>query len=167
MIRLDVLGTPAPKGSARAMNIRGKARLIASGSKANEKAMLTFETAIREVVHRQIFGGHRPKVYAPPFGEGVPVSVGIVFRLARPQSHYGTGKNAGILKADAPPWPTSKPDVDKLARHVLDVLTGSLWKDDSQVAELSLRKTYAKPGNEGALIVADIWNPPPAEWRPG
>lgn len=37
---------------------------------------------------------------------------------------------------------TTKPDVDKLSRAILDALTGVVWKDDSQVVELRARKTY-------------------------
>lgn len=159
MIRLDVLGTPAPKGSGRAMLIKGRARFIAGGTSQNAKAMLTFESAIREQVHAHVFGGQRPKEYAPVYPIE-PVSVGIVFRLKRPQSHYGTGKNAAVLKPGLENFPPiTKPDLDKLARHVIDVLTGSVWHDDSQVAELSTRKVYAQPGNEGALIIVDAWRP--------
>ena len=159
VVRLEVLGTPAPKGSGRAMMRGGKARYIPGGSSSNEKAMLTFEGAIREVVHHDVFGGQRPEKYAPQYPAGVPVSVGILFRLKRPKGHYGTGRNAGVLKPDAPIVPTTKPDVDKLARHVIDVLTGSVWHDDAQVAELSTRKVYAQPGNEGALIIVNQWSP--------
>lgn len=37
---------------------------------------------------------------------------------------------------------TTKPDVDKLSRAILDSLTGVVWKDDSQVIELRARKSY-------------------------
>lgn len=37
---------------------------------------------------------------------------------------------------------TTKPDVDKLSRAILDALTGVCWKDDSQVVELRVRKQY-------------------------
>lgn len=37
---------------------------------------------------------------------------------------------------------TTKPDVDKLSRAILDSLTGVVWKDDSQVVELTARKVY-------------------------
>lgn len=41
--------------------------------------------------------------------------------------------------------PVSKPDVDKLARALLDALTGVAWVDDSQVIHLSVSKHYRHP----------------------
>jgi Holliday junction resolvase RusA-like endonuclease len=65
------------------------------------------------------------------------------FVFTRPKSHYGTGKNALNLKPSAPASMTTKPDVDKLARAILDALTGTLYSDDSQVVELKVVKRYA------------------------
>lgn len=156
MIRLDVLGTPAPKGSGRAMLIGGKARFIAGGSSVNAAKMKSFEMAIRERVMLEIYDGQRWNDAAPHYVDKA-LAVAIVFRLARPAGHWGTGKHAGMLKPSAARTPTTKPDVDKLARQVLDVLTGSVWDDDSRIVELLVRKQYATPGREGALIIVDEW----------
>jgi len=157
MIRIDVLGAPAPKGSGRAMLVRGKARFIAGGSKINAAKMETFATEIRNRVAIDVFDGSLPSV--PPYVDR-PLVVAIVFRLARPASHWGAGKHAGTLKPKfASALPTTKPDADKLCRHVLDVLTGLLWDDDARVVELLVRKEYAQPGNEGATILVDEWRP--------
>lgn len=62
-----------------------------------------------------------------------PVEVLVVAWLPRPRSHYGTGRDVGRLRPSAPAFPTTTPDVDKLARVVLDGLTdGGLWRDDAQ-----------------------------------
>src|SRR5690606_17463457 len=53
-----------------------------------------------------------------------PVMVYLDFVMPRPKGHLGTGKNAGQVRAGAPGIPTTKPDIDKLARLVLDALTG-------------------------------------------
>jgi Holliday junction resolvase RusA-like endonuclease len=37
---------------------------------------------------------------------------------------------------------TTKPDADKLARAILDSLTGVCWRDDAQVVDLRARKVY-------------------------
>lgn len=37
---------------------------------------------------------------------------------------------------------TKKPDLDNLAKNIKDALTGSLYKDDSQVFEAHLEKRY-------------------------
>jgi Holliday junction resolvase RusA-like endonuclease len=76
-----------------------------------------------------------------------PVSVEAIFWLKRPQGHYRTGRNAHLLRDSAPDWSCGKPDLDKLARAILDGLTeGGAWKDDGQVASLYVRKRYATPG---------------------
>ena len=66
------------------------------------------------------------------------------FYLPRPKGHHGTGKNAGIVKASAPRFPATKPDIDKLTRSTLDALgEAGVWADDSQVVRLSVSKDYA------------------------
>jgi crossover junction endodeoxyribonuclease RusA len=69
-----------------------------------------------------------------------PVNVHLVFRAARPKAHW---RVAGRLAITAPRRPTTRPDVDKLARAVLDALTGVVFTDDSQVVELVAIKRYA------------------------
>jgi Holliday junction resolvase RusA-like endonuclease len=74
-----------------------------------------------------------------------PVNVNIYFTFARPNSHYGTGRNKAFIKASAPPFPSSHNigDIDKLARACLDALTDAgIWKDDSQVVLLTASKTW-------------------------
>lgn len=46
------------------------------------------------------------------------------------------------------PHKTTKPDIDKLARAVMDALTGVVYRDDSQVVAVSARKvfTFGSPG---------------------
>jgi Holliday junction resolvase RusA-like endonuclease len=69
--------------------------------------------------------------------------VNMVFMFHRPKSHYGTGKNATKRKDSAPKYMTSKPDLDNLAKAVLDALQDvNVIKDDSAVIELNLRKNY-------------------------
>ena len=76
-----------------------------------------------------------------------PVVIRMTFTLPRPKYHFGTGRNADLLKVNAPTLHATRPDADKLMRAVLDALTGVAWTDDSQVARWSGRKQYgARPG---------------------
>lgn len=77
-----------------------------------------------------------------------PVFVIARFYFTRPQGHFGTGRNAGVLKASAPTHPTTRAngDADKLARGLLDALTGICFRDDSQVAVLMVTKHFADTG---------------------
>lgn len=141
MIRLDVIGTPAPKGSARAITIAGRARLVPSSSDTNKRAQAAWVKAIQFAAKRDAHDR---------FFAGVPISVRVTFWLARPKGHY-TKRG---LRPSAPSWPTVRPDADKLARLVLDALTGVLWDDDSRIVSLSARKLYAD-GEPGATI--HVW----------
>jgi Holliday junction resolvase RusA-like endonuclease len=67
------------------------------------------------------------------------------FFLPRPGGHFGTGRNAGHLRPSAPTWPATRPDVDKLARAVLDGVVGILLRDDAQVVQLEASKHYGEP----------------------
>jgi Holliday junction resolvase RusA-like endonuclease len=71
------------------------------------------------------------------------VAVTLRFYTARPQGHYGTGRNAGVLKDRAPARPAKRPDVDKWVRHTLDALTGVVYVDDGQIVQLLAEKRYA------------------------
>lgn len=81
------------------------------------------------------------------------VAVHIVATFARPAAHYGTGRNAQVLKPGAPARPTNRAagDVDKVARLVLDGLdVAGVYGDDAQVAVLRVEKEYGP--TEGTLV---------------
>lgn len=74
-----------------------------------------------------------------------PVSAGITFAFTRPRSHFGTGRNANVLRASAPRYPATRGsgDMDKLCRAVFDALTdAAVWADDSQVVQLDAVKVW-------------------------
>ncbi|MBC9729897.1 RusA family crossover junction endodeoxyribonuclease [Streptomyces sp. TRM68367] len=64
------------------------------------------------------------------------VALSMVFTVARPKSHFGMGRNAGVLRPSAPPRPDKKPDLSKLVRSTEDALTTALvYRDDALVVE--------------------------------
>ena len=71
-----------------------------------------------------------------------PVRLSIDFRMARPQGHFGTGRNAGKLKDSAPFYCAKKPDLTKLTRAVEDAMTGIIWRDDALVISQTTTKRY-------------------------
>ena len=77
-----------------------------------------------------------------------PVEVTMEFSFPRPMSHFGTGKNAGNLKKTAPEFKQSAPDLDKLARAILDSLVqAGVLQDDALVVSLHAEKRYSpRPG---------------------
>jgi Holliday junction resolvase RusA-like endonuclease len=82
-----------------------------------------------------------------------PLVLTLEFRLPRPRSHYGTGRNHARLKPDAPEWPTVKPDALKLARSVEDSLTGVVYRDDAQVVVGTQAKRYTLFGEAPGVLV--------------
>src|SRR4029077_3148309 len=67
-----------------------------------------------------------------PIGDAIGIKV--VFVIERPKNHYGTGKNADVVKPGSPRYPATMPDIDKLLRAIFDALTDAqVWRDDGQV----------------------------------
>jgi Holliday junction resolvase RusA-like endonuclease len=103
-----------------------------------------------------------------------PVNVNIYFTFARPTAHFGTGRNKALIKASAPPFPSSHAigDIDKLVRACLDALTDAgVWKDDSQVVQLHALKVWVGHvlalDRPGAVIDVTDANDPWAADVPG
>jgi Holliday junction resolvase RusA-like endonuclease len=77
------------------------------------------------------------------------LAVAIRFYFTRPKSHFKTGKNSHVMKDTAPLWHTSKPDVDNMAKFLMDSLNKIYWKDDSYIADCWITKQYDdKPRTE-------------------
>lgn len=68
-----------------------------------------------------------------------PLRVCFTFAVTRPKGHV---RKDGSVKPKAPPYPTTRPDVLKLARAVEDALTGVVWQDDSQIVTETILKRY-------------------------
>lgn len=74
-----------------------------------------------------------------------PLSVFITFTFARSKGHWRTGRNAHLLRDNAPTYPVGRQsgDIDKLQRACFDALTDAgIWGDDAQVAGVFARKVY-------------------------
>lgn len=124
-----VPGLAAPKGSARGFVVNGRAVVT-----HDNKRTKSFEHAVRMSA---VAAGLEPRQ------EGW-LQVYLRFVLPRPKAHL---RRDGTVKPSAPERPTVKPDLDKLARTVLDALTGVAYRDDAQVAAISATKLYgAAPG---------------------
>jgi Holliday junction resolvase RusA-like endonuclease len=136
-IEFFAAGQPQTKGSARAFVVKGRA-VVTNDNKKAAAWQGVVSCAARDAGVRLLEG---------------PVAVEAVFLLPRPQGHYRSGKNAHLLREDAPERPAKKPDVDKLARVVLDALTGLAYVDDAQVVSVSASKRWAQ---RGGLVGASV-----------
>ena len=89
-----------------------------------------------------------------------PLLVTMRFYLRRPKSHFGTGRNAAVLKASAPKQHTQKPDLTKFVRSTEDALTGVLWGDDAQIVSQINSKEWAQYGQPvGVEIILEKVQP--------
>lgn len=145
MIRFDVIGTPAPKGSPKVVT-KGRGgkplpfpRVLADSEKTKTWAHEVANQAQIAMV------GYRPFA-------GRPLLVDVTFRFVRPAGHFH--RKTGELLPKAPRFPAVKPDIDKLVRNTLDPMHGLVFDDDSRVIEMHAHKVYALPGEApGARIV--------------
>ena len=83
-----------------------------------------------------------PDVY---FGKEVPVAVTINFYLRRPDRDFVGGSRGGSLKSKSAYSPNG-PDIDNLAKYILDALTGIIFYDDKQVVKLVAYKMRDSKG---------------------
>ena len=73
-----------------------------------------------------------------------PLAAFLYFRLPIPKSYPKKRITACLAGSERP---IKKPDLDNLAKSVLDGLNGVVWKDDSQIVSLHVTKVYASaPG---------------------
>ena len=124
-----VAGVPATQGSKRLVRVRNSNRSIMLEASERTKPW-------RELV------GMVARMNAVPMLAG-DVEMHIVCRWPRPPSH---------LRADGTPRPSaparpSYGDADKLARAICDALTGIAYRDDRQVAKLSVERVWARSGD--------------------
>lgn len=135
-ITFFVEGKPQPAGSKRAFVLKkagawtGRAIVIDDNPKAKD-----WKTDVK----------HAARSVAEQMDGNVlrcPLKITARFTMPRPKHHYRTGKNAHLLRPDAPTRHVSKPDATKLLRGLEDALTGLIYADDSQIAEQHVTKIY-------------------------
>lgn len=75
------------------------------------------------------------------FERNQPIAVDITFYMRRPNQDFrGRIRGNGRLKTKSSMVTPCKPDIDNLAKFVLDSLKGVAYADDSQVVKLVLYK---------------------------
>lgn len=130
-IRFVVRGVPVAQGSPRGFVAGGRAVVVsgASGRGSHGQSLHAWRTAIASEARSAMEG-------LPSFGG--PVHVYARFVMGRPKSHLRT--DGVSLVRGAPRYP--RLDIDKLARALLDALTGVCVDDDSQVTLLMAEKGW-------------------------
>jgi Holliday junction resolvase RusA-like endonuclease len=142
-VAFTVYGKPQPAGSKRGFPIKrggeytGKVAVVddAKGSRA-------WKQEVASVAVKAMSGTLDDLPFVILNG---PLMLEVTFYLARPKSHYRTGKHAELLREAAPAYPTTRPDATKLVRAVEDAMTGIVWNDDAQVVTQVVHKRYGIP----------------------
>lgn len=133
MIEFTAVGRAVPQGSKKFVGTTPSGRPLMRESSPDHRSWRTQVTEAALATDVRKMSG--------------PIKVEMRFMVRRPKSHFGTGKNAEVLKASAPHWVVSMPDLDKLVRAILDAMTDAgCWGDDCEVAALEARKVYARHG---------------------
>lgn len=132
-IAFHVRGIPVTQGSAHAFVLKGgKRAVVVPDHKRELRAWRsTVSYAAQQVAPSPVWTG--------------PVAIALRFTLPRPKTeptHRGRGKARRPIRT----WPDRRPDLDKLARSVLDALTGVVFGDDCQVVRLEASKDWGDPG---------------------
>lgn len=137
MIEFCVFGEP-----------RGKARprFRLSGHAYNEKKTKAYEQQVG--VEFLQAGGKQ-------ISKGIPVGVEVTAYFQVPKSYT---KRRKALCRENLELPLKKPDGDNILKIVCDALNGLAWKDDTQVAEMTVRKRYSKAE---AFVRVRIWEVKP------
>lgn len=149
VLEVDVAGDPIPQGSTRAFSRGGKIHTTNDPTGTIERWRGDIRSAVKHATVRYLGPGF-PMVH--------PIAMRMSFRLHRPKSHFlGVTKSrpAPELRADAPHWAPGGKDVDKLARAVLDALSGVVYVDDAQVVSIVAAKRYCAPA-EGPGLYLEI-----------
>lgn len=127
-MRLIIAGEPVAQGRPK---FRRTPKFVQT---YDPKKSRTWKTTAREVMQARLGG-----TSALPFPEG-PLSVHIVAVFTCPVGDYRK-------REPTPRRPHAKrPDAENVAKCVLDAATSILWRDDSQVARLTVEKVIAAQG---------------------
>lgn len=134
-ITFTVHGKAIAKGSMRAFQPKGMSRPVLTST---AKGLKAWESDIRGELQSAMKLNH-PDIVRALFD--APIAVGLRFHMMRPK------------KPKNKHYPTTKPDIDKLARAAVDALSSVLFRDDAQVVALEVRKVYAEAGAKVDITV--------------
>jgi crossover junction endodeoxyribonuclease RusA len=126
VVTFNVVGLPATQGSKKAFI-----------NKKTQRPVIVDDNPAALKPWREAFASEARAAFAGTELLRCPVQVRLNFRLLRPASYPKTTRT----------WPIKarSGDVDKLARAVLDAITGVLIADDSQVIGLVVSKDWGDP----------------------
>ena len=121
MIYLEIPGEPVAKGRPRVMR---------SGITFTPKKTMNYEVLIKE-----LFIISKQKMLE---GE-LQACINAYFQIPKSASKIKRAQMESALLR-----PTKRPDLDNIAKSILDALNGLAYQDDSQIVRLVVEKRYAE-----------------------
>lgn len=162
-LQVRVYGLPAPQGSKVPMRSPSGKLFVKESSKNVQPWRQAVETAGRIAIKKY--------KHLVTFPLQDMVHIECIFLWPRPKSHFGTGRNAQVLKPSAPYFQTAKNkgDLDKVLRASWDGLSrssgGALLYDDSLVVSSKETKEFALEDELPGAIILVKRASPNLEWR--
>lgn len=131
MGKFTVTGQPVGKERARTVTLKnGKKRSYTPAKTKEYEKLIAYE-------YKRQCGEFYGEIKNSKLKQPIKIAIDIYFSI--PKS-FSKGKcraaENNIIK------PTKKPDIDNIAKSVLDALNGVAYKDDTQVVSLTVRKIY-------------------------
>ena len=128
-IAFFVQGTPRPAGSKRFFSAR---QVVDMSGKAGTAWRKKVKQAAKEAMEESGYDITES-----------PVELWIDFSMPRPKHHYSKKGGLTAKYQGQHNWHIIRPDATKLLRSAEDAMTGVVWKDDAQVVDIQLCKTWA------------------------
>ena len=138
MVNFHIPGEPVPKGRPKFTQVGGFARTY------TPKKTVDYENIVR-VYARDAMGSSEPLE--------TPVGVFLYIRQPIPQSYSKKRREACLSGQEKP---AKKPDIDNLAKAILDGLNEIVFKDDAQIVSLHVTKVYASGDGVDVLVKEEL-----------
>ena len=125
MIEFQIPGAPVGKGRPR---FTRRGAFVATYT---DEKTASYESLVR-MAAGQVMAGGSPVDY--------PCACEIEILITPPES-WSQKKKSSALEGRV--WPTTKPDLDNVAKAILDACNSIVWVDDKQVVTLAVSKRYS------------------------
>jgi Holliday junction resolvase RusA-like endonuclease len=138
MMQFTIDANPVPKGRPKFSKVGGFVKTY-SPKKTVQYEQIVRQTAAQAMGQTELLE--------------TPVAVYLYIRLPIPKSYTRKRSEACLSGLERP---TKKPDIDNLAKSVLDGINGVVWRDDSQIVSLHVTKVYSTQSGVDVLIKEEL-----------
>ena len=128
ILEIIIPGEPCAQGRPRFAVVRGRAVAFDPAKSKNYKNFV--KVLAMEAIEKQSW----------KYNE-LPLAFEIVVWQSIPKSKTKKFREAAAIGKE---YPTVKPDVDNVAKTIMDALSGVVYKDDKQVVDLLIKKRYTE-----------------------